>query len=288
MKSDVRIEDRISGSYAELSAKLKEAADYVVANQLEIATRSLRSVSAASHLSPATFSRLARSLGFSSYEELRELCRTALGDQGLSLSDRAQRLMEDPSASVNMLERHASACVRNISDVVSKVDPLRLKAAVDALSGARNVVLFGAFSSTGVVEYMAYLAQYFSTNWTLAGRMGSSLGSSVADLTDEDVLLIVTKTPYARRAVIAAELAREAGAQVIVITDSHVCPTNRYGNFSFIVQSDSPQFFSSYVATVALIETMIAMLVAQSGDEANIRIRDVEARNKRLGDFWAD
>ncbi len=288
MKADVRIEDLVSESYSELSAKLKDAADYVVANQLDVATRSLRSVSAASSVSPATFSRLARSLGFESYEELREICRGAMGDRGFSLSDRAQKLKDDPSAVETMLQRHAAACVQNVTEMAQKIDGDRLKSAVDTLARARNVVLFGAFSSTGAAEYMAYLAQFFTSNWTLAGRMGAALGTTVADLKPQDVLMIVTKTPYARRAVIAAEMAKEARAQVIVITDSHVCPTNRYGDFSFIVPSDTPQFFSSYVATMALVETMIAMLVAQSGDDASQKIRDVEARNKRLGDFWAE
>ena len=135
---------------------------------------------------------------------------------------------------------------------------------------------------------MAYLAQFFASNWRLAGRMGASLGATIAELRANDVMLIVTKTPYARRAVKAAELAKEIGATVIVITDSHTCPTLRYGEISFIVPSESPQFFSSYVATLALMETMIAMLVARSGDDASQKIRDVEARNKSLGDFWAE
>lgn len=288
MIADVSIEDRISESYSGLSAKLKDAADFVVANQLDVATRSLRSISANSSLSPATFSRLARSLGFESYEELRELCREAMDHRRTSWSDRAQRLQEEPNASSAMLDRHTSACVTNLTEMAQKIDQERLSTAVDTIAKARRVILFGAFSSTGVAEYMAYLSQFFASNWQIAGRMGASLGSTIAELRSEDVLLIVTKTPYARRAVTAAEMAKEIGAKVVVITDSHTCPTNRYGDFSFIVPSESPQFFSSYVATMALLETMIAMLVAQSGDEASTKIRDVEARNKRLGDFWAE
>ncbi|WP_348540107.1 MurR/RpiR family transcriptional regulator [Shimia sp. R9_2] len=288
MSNANRLQERVAESYAGLSVKLKAAADYVVHNQMEVATRSLRSVSAASGVSPATLSRLARSLSFDSYEGMRELCREAVGERSLSFADRAEQLTSDPQPDQSMLDRQAAACVLNISKLRENLNQDRLKAAVDALKHARSVVLFGAFGSTGIVEYMAYLANYFTTNWTLAGRMGASLGAALSTLAKEDVLLIVTKTPYAKKAVRAAESARASGATVIVISDSHACPAIEFATFPFIVPSDSPQFFSSYAATLSLLETMIAMLVAQSGEDASRRIRDVERRNQSLGEFWND
>ncbi|MCW8843384.1 MAG: MurR/RpiR family transcriptional regulator [Rhodobacteraceae bacterium] len=286
MTLSARIEDRISDSYSDLSAKLKEAADYVVAHQVDVAARSLRSVSAASGVSPATLSRLARMLGFETYEEMREMCRNAVGGRAMSFSERAERLKRDQDGAT-VLERQSSACVGNITDMAETLDRARLEATVEALAKARNVVLFGALSSTGIVEYMAYLANYFCTNWSLAGRMGASLGATLSSLDETDVLLIVTKAPYASRAVHAADLAREAGAKIVVLTDSHTCPALQHATFSFILPSDSPQFFSSYAATLVLVETVIAMLVARSGEDADQRIRDVEARNRRLGEFGA-
>lgn len=287
MTLSARIEDRIADAYADLSAKLKDAADYVVANQVDVAARSLRSISAASGVSPATLSRLARTLGFESYEEMRELCRDAVGGRAMSFSERAERLKLDGEEDATILQRQSGACIGNITDMVETMDRQRLDEVVDALAQARNVVLFGALSSTGIAEYMAYLANYFCTNWTLAGRMGASLGAALSTLEESDVFIIVTKTPYASRAVHAAEMARLAGARTLVLTDSHTCPALQHATYSFIIPSDSPQFFSSYAATLVLMETIIAMLVARSGKDASQRIRDVEARNRRLGEFGA-
>ncbi|RMF39386.1 MAG: MurR/RpiR family transcriptional regulator [Alphaproteobacteria bacterium] len=280
------LEDRIARRYSDLSARLREAADFVAGNPVEVATRSLRSLSSASGVSPATFSRLARALGFSSYEELRELSRSAVGERVLTFSEKASRLRADARARMTMIERQAAACIGNIADLEKNMDRERLREAVDRLGRARNVVLFGAFGSTGIVEYMAYLANYFTANWVLAGRMGASLGAALASIGAEDMLMVVTKSPYAKRAILAAEIARAAGAGTIVITDSHSCPAIKHADLAFIVPSDSPQFFSSYAATLVLLETMIAMLVARlQGDPAD-RIRAVEERNRRLGEFW--
>lgn len=288
MSNANRLQERVAESYADLSVKLKAAADFVVTNQTDVATRSLRAVSAASGVSPATLSRLARSLKFESYEDMRELCRETIGERSLSFSERAEQLKNDPEASHSMLERQAAACIDNISNLAKDLNRERLQEAVASLVEARSVVLFGAFGSTGIVEYLAYLANYFATNWTLAGRMGASLGAALSTLRHNDVLLIVTKSPYAKKAVRAAEYASEVGATVIIVSDSHTCPAIKFATFPFIVPSDSPQFFSSYAATLSLLETMIAMLVAQSGEDASQRIRDVERRNQSLGDFWND
>ncbi len=284
----VTIEDRIAERYPDLSARLRDAADFLADNQVEVATRSLRSVSASSSLSPATFSRLARALGFDNYEQLREQTRGAVGRQVMSFSEKAGRLQADEDGKVSIFERQARACAANIMSMVDNTETARIDMAVEVLRGAQNVVMVGAFGSTGLVEYMAYLANYFSDNWTLAGRMGASLGSVLAPMGPTDAMLIVTKTPYARRAILASEIANRQGAQVVLLTDSHACPAIPFATVSFIVPSDSPQFFSSYAATLVLMEGIIAMLVSRSKGGTGERIRDVETRNKALGEFWSD
>ncbi|MCR9127027.1 MAG: MurR/RpiR family transcriptional regulator [Rhodobacteraceae bacterium] len=282
------LEDRVVERYPGLSAQLRRAADYVVANPLDIASRSLRSISADSDVSPSTYSRLARALGYVSYDQMKDTLRLSVGRQVLSFSEKAERLRHRHQAGETILDRQTEACIDNIRALTLKTDPDRLAAAVTTLRGARRVVLFGALGSAGIVEYMAYLAQYFAPTWVLAGRQGGSLASAIAGIAAGDAVLIVTKAPYVLRAVTAARLAREAGAQVIVITDMHHCPALAHATHAFIIPSDSPQFFSSYVATLAFIEALVAMFVASSEADATASIRRVEANNRALGEYWAD
>ena len=220
------IQDRIAGQYGALSERLRQAADYVVAHEMDIATYSLRSVSSKAGLAPATFTRLSQALGFSSYEEMRNMCRAAVGRQALSFTQRAELLAQeqDGEDGPSFLERQITASLDNLSMMGGALDKGRLCDVVKTLDAARQVHLFGAFSSSGMVEYFAYLARYFAKNWRVAGRMGASLSSSFAELSEEDALIIITKSPYAKRAILAAQIAQEAGAYVLVITDKHSCP----------------------------------------------------------------
>ncbi|WP_319486530.1 MurR/RpiR family transcriptional regulator [uncultured Cohaesibacter sp.] len=282
------IEDRISGQYSQLSERLKQAADFVVDHEIDVATHSLRTVSAMAGLAPSTFTRLSQALGFASYEEMRDVCRARMGRQALSFSERASLLVRNGAddGARSFFEQQSSASLENLGRMERDLNQERLVDVVEQLNSARQVLLFGAFSSTGFMEYFGYLARYFADNWKVIGRMGASLSSAMVGLNDKDVVVVLTMAPYARRAIVAAEMAADAGAYVLVITDDIACPALSRASASFIVPTESPQFFSSYAATLVLIETIVGMLVARAGDSARARIEEVENRNRQYGEFW--
>lgn len=283
------IEDRISKSYAGLSGKLKLAADYVAENPIDVATRSLRSVAATSGVSPATFSRLARALGYSDYEQMREDGRAAMGRKMESFSERAHALRssrQKPEGRV-YLQRQAAACIANIETLERDISSEHLEAGVNTLHDAKTVLLVGSLGSSGFVDYFAYLAQWFSRNWLVAGKNGTTLAATLARLGPGDAILAVSKAPYASRTVAALRAGNERGANTLVITDSHSSPTLEFADHVFIVPTESPQFFSSYAATLVLIETIITMLLTRAGPEAEDLIRDAEDQVRNLGEAWS-
>ena len=282
LPADQTLEDRIADRYGSLSAQLRKAADYVLAHPLDIVSRSLRTIAAECEVSPATFSRLARALDFDSFEQMKDLLRATVGRSVSGMSERAERLRQDTSGQGTVLQRQGAACIGNIEALLTRTDTARMQAAADVLRDADNVVLVGALSSRGIAAYMAYVVQYFRPNWS----QDDAFGGRLARLGPRDAVLIITKHPYADRAVKVAGLARAAGARVIVVTDSYTCPALPQATHGFVVPTDSPQFFSSYVATLVLIESLIAMIVAGSEEDAAAAIRRVEAHNQTLGEYW--
>ncbi|SLN44763.1 DNA-binding transcriptional regulator HexR [Roseovarius litorisediminis] len=283
MDLDGTFEQRLAEKYDGLSKRLREAGDYVAENPINTATRSLRSVATDAGLAPATFSRLARVLEYETFEEIREVMRHKIDRRVNSFADRADRLRQGhESGTLNFFEAHCGACLQNIQTLSESIDVHQLNDTVDRLYQSRKVLILGALGSTGIAEYMSYMANFLSDNWHMAGRMGASLGSGLAGLDERDALIIVTKPPFARKSILAAEVARQSGAYVVVITDSHNCPALRHANSGFLIATESPHFYSSYVATVFLVETIIGMLAGRVGPDATKRIAEVENRNRRL------
>ena len=281
-------EQQLSGKYASLSAKLKEAADFVVSNPIDVATRSLRTVSKDAKLSPATFSRMSTALGYQSYEDLRDVLRLAMEHRGTTFSHRVEALQErHGEGDQGFLNQHVLDCAHNVQKLGAALDQRMLETCVDRLHNARRVLVVGALGSTGVAEYLTYMASFIADNWAMANRMGASLASGLVGMDNSDVLIVMTKPPFANNAINAAREAHEAGAFVIVITDTHTCPALAHASAHFITPTESQHFFSSYAATLVLCEIMIGMLAGRAGLPARTRIADVELRNRRLSEVWA-
>ena len=145
--------------------------------------------------------------------------------------------------------------------------------------------MLGPLGSTGVAEYMSYIATFITDNWILAGRMGASLGSSLIGLSKKDTLIVITKPPFASSSIQAVSAAKDQGAYVVVITDTYACPALATASASFIIPTQSPHFFSSYVATLAFVESIVGALAVRGGKEALERIKTVELSNRRLDYF---
>lgn len=280
-------ETRLTERYSDLSDTLRQAADYLADNPVDVATRPLRTVSRDSGVSPAAFSRLSRALDYSGFEELREEMRAKINQRVNNFAARAEQLQnEHGDKKTSFLQAHVAACHANLQEFSDRIDEAHLNDVVDKLAASRKVLLLGALGSTGVVEYLSYMANFCADNWSMAGRMGASLGGGLTGLDERDALIIVTKPPFSDRAIKAAELARKQGVFVVLITDTHSCPALKYASANFIVPTESPHFYSSYVVTLFLVETLIGLLVSRSGDNARARIAEVEGANRILAEVW--
>ncbi|WP_424930241.1 MurR/RpiR family transcriptional regulator [Amaricoccus tamworthensis] len=280
-------EQQLSTKYSGLSTKLREAAEFVLEHPVDVATRSLRAVSKDANLSPATFSRMSTALGYDSYEELRDTLRRSVEHRVNSFSDRMEALQEDhDEGDTGFLTRHVHDCSTNVQLMERSIDPNRLEACVDRLHRARRVLVFGALGSTGVAEYLVYMASFLTEKWSMANPTGASLASKLVGMSGTDVLIVITKPPFASRAIRAAREAQAAGAYVLVLTDTWSCPALAHASASFVVPTDSRHFFSSYASTLVLCEIIIGMLAGRAGPPARRRIREVEDRNRSLSEVW--
>ena len=291
--SEASIRDQVVERFPALSPQLKRAAQFVLDYPDEIATRSLRHVAREAALPPPTFSRLARAMGYESYDALRELCRGEIRKRKSRFADKALALLEPEGGRASAQQnpfavRQAAAAISNIQALLETIDVQALELAARKLARARKVVVIGSLSAYAFVDYVSYIAAMALPNWRVAGRSGSSLASAVVELGKRDAVLVMTHEPYSARSVRAASFAREQEAHVVAITDGAKSPVAAIANTLFLVSTDSPQFFPSHVAALVLLESLMGMVVREKGAAAQQRIAAVEQENYVLGEYWQD
>lgn len=293
MEANGSIQDRIMSRFDGLSPKLRRAAEFVAAHPDEVATRTLRQVAKTANLTPPTLSRLARALEFETYEDLREICRLELKRRNRILADKADallRLSSEPSSvekSVVFVSQARSA-IENVQELMETADMGKLRTAADTLARARRVVLVGTSSGLAVANYFCCMARLAFDNWQVAGAGGSLWSSTLTDIGPGDVVFLVSIQPYGDLPVRAAQSAREAGADVIAVTDNLASPYGAIASQCFIVGTESPQFFPSHVAAIVLVEGLMGMVVRRGGKQAAERIQQAESKAHELGEYWVN
>ena len=285
-----QLDDALGKKFADLSPKLQVAARYVLENPQDIATHSLRQIARRSGLTPPTFSRLARAIGFDEYEGLRDICRAEIRAPAPTLAQRALAMQQKNPASErnsrgSFAESHALSTLENINSLIQNLDLQKLADVADKMSEAKEVRLIGALSSKAILEYLSHMANLAAPNWAMVGQDGASSSASLVGFDENTAVLVVSLSPYIKRTVEMAQIAAEAGSDVIVICDDVAAPVLKYASYSFLIRTESPQFFPSYVAVVTLLEMLMGMIVRRLGEEANQRIGSVEKLGRAIGDY---
>ena len=71
-----------------------------------------------------------------------------------------------------------------------------------------------------------------------------------------------------------ADAAREAGCRVVALTDSTVAPIALHADCTLLFSIDSPSFFPSITAGVAVAEALVEQLLAKKGKGAIKALED--------------
>lgn len=262
---------------AALSPQLRRAARFVVDNPAEIATRSLRHVAEAAQLPPPTFTRLAKAVGYDSYNSLKESCRVGfLGRQ--SKDQKGSSVVAD----------HAISAIQGIETLLQEIDEEALEQAASLLAKSRRVVLIGEMRARAFVDYASYLSDMTIDGLSVIGRDPVSLAAETRDLGPRDAAVILTMSPYSTRSVETAELVAATGAHLIAITDSTLSPVAGFSEQMFVISPEGPQFFPSYVVATLIIETLFGLMIREKGADAHQRIMDTARRCRELGEYWQD
>ncbi len=272
----------------ELSPQLRQAAEYVAANPIEVSYRSMRAIADKTGLAPPTFSRLARSLGFESYEALREACRVAAKDAYSGYHERAEALRVGHAAGHDSAHFHVDygqQSLRNINETMVNADPQAIDRVAEMARAARRVFVNAQMGQRHIGSYAGYVASLAFDNWEVLGVEPSSMASQLRKLTADDVMVCLSVMPYAANTLAFARAARDSGTAIIAITDSADAPLATLADETLLAATSNRHFFASQLGALYLLEAMIGLMVAKSGDSIQANLRRTELFSRQNGEY---
>jgi DNA-binding MurR/RpiR family transcriptional regulator len=269
-----------------LPMRLQQVGRFVAANDYDATTRSMRDLAAEAGADPAAFTRLAKALGYSGWDELRAaLTEARRPAQPSPFSGRAKGGRRGPNAEISLvadkLEAEAAGLARISSGSVAD--------AAKALHSARRIWIAGFRSCRGVAELLNYQLRLFRADEVqLVGGSGPEdldLGAFRAG----DAVVVIGFAPYSTASVLSARAAHDRGATLIAIADTVTAPMAEGADHLLLYEAaSSPGFFPSLTGAIAIAQSLAAVTFVLGGAGAKRRLEETEGRLAAMSQYVAE
>ena len=278
---DQAVVGRLQEALPAMSPQLRKAARYVLDNPNDVGVSSIREIAEAAEVTANSLVRMARAAGFEGYEDLRRPFRDALRTGREKFPDRGGR-------HARLFGQMATMTMENCGQLFSETTSGEMKAAADRIVAARTTYVLGVGISYALAHNFAYLARMALDTVVAVPRDGSLPIDDLARAGPDDVVLAMTFKPYRSEVVDAVRSVVEQGSGLIAISDSRSSPIALLAEQTFVVPTETPQFFTSTVAAAALLETLMAFVVADADDHVIANIERFHRRRYDLGVYLPD
>lgn len=282
------LSDRIVEAFETLSGQLQLAARYVLEHPSDVALLSMREQARQAGVQPATMTRLAKHLGFSGYEDVRQLYADAMRGEGTGFAGKvgaqaeSQKLKGDHSLAADMV----GVIGGQIAGLAMPESLDRLVKAARLIEGARRIYCLGLRSSHSAAWHLHYILSLAGKQSVMLDAMGGigvdPLGSATAD----DLLIAVSVLPYTRQTIEITEYAQSCGVRVVAITDSPVAPLAQRAAATVIVPTDSPSFLHTMSSAFIVAEILGALVAGRGGEAAREALARVDRQSAALNTHY--
>lgn len=282
------LETLLSDRQPQLSPQNQRAARYLLNNPDDVAVSSMREIAKRAGVPPATLVRLATSVGFDSYVDIKDVFVRRITRKP-TFSSRAQELQARKSPKADgPVENLVEAHLDSVQGILDRNRPDRIADFAENMLDAQQVFFFGARSSFSPAYQFFYLHRMFRSNGVLINDPGGARGDMLRTLKPKDAFFLASFAPYAVESVRSAQYAKAAGAKVFAITDNAVSPIGALADHMLIAPTTSNSFFPSLVGVTALIESVLAYQVIKLGKSAVRELNATENRLKEIDAYWSE
>lgn len=268
-----------------LPMRLRQVGRFVAANDYDATTRSMRDLAAAAGADPASFTRLAKALGYPGWDALRAaLTEARRPAQSAPFSGRAKG-RRGPNADVVLVADKLEAEAAGMG----RISPDAIASAARTLQAAQRIWIAGFRSCRSVAELLNYQLRLFRPDDVqLVGGSGPDDLDFGAFHTG-DTVIVIGFAPYSTASVLSARAAHRAGAALIAIADRADAPMAEGADHLLLFEAAaSPGFFPSLTGAIAIAQSLAAVTFVLGGTGAKRRLEATEARLAAMSQYFAE
>jgi DNA-binding MurR/RpiR family transcriptional regulator len=274
---------RLQQDFSDMTRQFQVGAKYLLDFPAEVPIASMRTIARQAKVQPATLVRLAQSLGFDGWADMKEIFVRAFRQSPGMYASQAKKVVRSRSRGA-MVSQTLAAQAANLGMIEGR-NAQDLARAVSLLSAASWVHVAGFRSCFAPAFTLHYLYRLFRPSVTMLRGDAGTLEMELRAVTENDAIVVMSFAPYSQETRRVTDAAQEIGCKVLAITDSVVAPIAQHADCTLIVSTTTPSFFPSVTSFVAMVELLVEQLLAKKGMQAVSGIELAEAQLHASGAY---
>lgn len=260
----------IREAFDSLSRQLKVIARYVEQHRDHIGLDRIQDVAERCGVQPSAVIRFAKHFGFSGYTEMQKIFRDGIAKQIAPNRDyqaRIRSLIEAAQgqlSSADIAHEFIGGSIAGMQELQRDLHSTVFDEAVAMLAEAPTIWVAGSRRSFPVATYLVYALQHTDKRIELLSGLGGMSEGQLRGLGQDDVMVVVSFSPYAEESMQCAQAAVAAGARLIAITDSQMSPLADLSTATLVVPESATFGFRALTNTMCLAQSLFIALAYQT------------------------
>jgi len=260
---------------AQLTRRQTKLADYILQNADEVVFMTAAQLAEATGVSDATVVRLAQTLGFEGFPELKQHLRSFMLTR-LDTVSRFKRTSQRIGSVEELISAIVQQDIKNLAETAAHIDTPGIIRIARVLQEAETVNLVGLRSAHSLAVLLSSTLGFLGKRVRLIMPGTGELWREVSMISRGSVLVAISFPRYTRLTVEVAEAARQAGAVVVSLTDSPFSPLAPFSDHVLAARCRIDSCIESYVTVLSLLNALVTAMAFLDGKNAVKQLRRME------------
>lgn len=273
---DETAEARLRAALPDLTRAERQLAAHMLNNYPVAVLGTVASVARGAEVSAPTVVRLIQKLGYSGYPEFQAALRDELGDKlasPLAKRDKWAGMALDG----HFLNRFAGQVVENLNATLGQIDPADFERVAALLADPqRRIYMLGGRLTHSLADYFATALKIMRGEVVALSNMPNTWPPALLDMRAGDVFVVFDIRRYEHTVLQVAEMVREQGGEIVLITDRWVSPAAGFAHHLLPCHIEVPSAWDSLASPLLLVEALLAAVQQRNWEETAARLTRME------------
>jgi DNA-binding MurR/RpiR family transcriptional regulator len=267
----------IKARFDEFSRSQKDVAQYIVDHLDEVAFQTAEELARRANTSSSTVVRFSQALGFEGFPELQGQAREEYRRRvaaGMIATTNGKAAAE-PLFSLDQSEFETAVAADhvNVEETARKMSRSDVEAAIDAIAGARRVLIAGTDQMAFFASYLRHLLMLLDLQADIVASPSQEALSRLGRI--DDTMLVVGLSAGRPHPLVvrAMKLARHRKAGTVAITDATLSEVAKLAQIRLYYSSNSPAYVRSHTALLSLIQALAYGVYSRDAEQYADRIK---------------